>query len=198
MSSSHLISHPPLGVPFRTGFSHRNYLMNLFGAIPIVGIFVGAKRIAAVADYCGELSERGLSCSPIIIKKIGGGLSEVQDQSTYKAGHYFRGVMEILGLGSVILIAELAITLLEMLLGVIILFACVASLLTIIPLTVIYLFIKYVVSSTRFAIESDSAGGEKGSSSKGKFLEKINLEFVKNIKWEDLGTKLQNVFERIG
>lgn len=110
MSSNNLGPLAPLGAPFPANLFHSNCLMNLFGGIPIVGIFVGSKRILAVSQYCAKLERDGIQASQVIIKTYNDYYVTMNAKS-YKFGHYFRGVLEITGLAVILVIFELALKL---------------------------------------------------------------------------------------
>lgn len=98
----------PFGSPFNTSNICSNLHWNVFGSIPILvlGAYLGVKRIVAVTEYCGKLS-----CTSPVIHRV---ITEELDDNTYKAqnmnhylcGHYLRGGLEILGLGSILTIME--------------------------------------------------------------------------------------------
>ncbi|AQT77291.1 hypothetical protein [Chlamydia gallinacea] len=110
MSSNNLGPLAPLGAPFPPKLFHSNCLMNLFGAIPIVGIFVGSQRILAISQYYDNLNKEGIRVSQVIIKSYGD-CYITMNADAYKTGHYVRGVLEITGLGVILVIFELALKL---------------------------------------------------------------------------------------
>ncbi|AFS25887.1 putative exported protein [Chlamydia psittaci WC] len=98
----------PFNSPFECSLYSTNLEINLLGSIPIVGIYIGAKRIAAVAQY-NKMFGSKTGVSQVIVKDFGDGSYKVQDVLSYKTGHYFRGIVECLGLGVVLIILEFAI-----------------------------------------------------------------------------------------
>ena len=103
------VTHHPFGSAFSVHPSLKDLKKNLIGSVPLLGIYIGVNRIARVASVSEEY-----------IKKIEWGISrcQIESASYYRYKHYFRGVLEILGLGSVLTILELATTVLyHMLLG---------------------------------------------------------------------------------
>lgn len=111
MFCSRLGPKAPLGEPFSSNFFHQNLLRDFLGGIPIVGIFVGAKRILAVSQYFGSLEQSEHKISRVIVAECGDEHYKVVDALGYKLGHYLRGTLEILGLGCVVTIVELALKL---------------------------------------------------------------------------------------
>ncbi|EPP35872.1 hypothetical protein [Chlamydia avium] len=133
----------PWGEPFSSSLCHFNWKKNLLGCIPIVGIFMGSQRIVAVSNYFGTLEKSGRKVTSVIIRECGENHYRVVDSTEYKCGHYFRGIVEISGLGIVLLITEFVLKLL------IILITCVAAL-----ISVIYIEILSIFNLTALAIQT--------------------------------------------
>ncbi|AUS59958.1 hypothetical protein [Chlamydia abortus] len=122
----------PFSSPFTCSLYPTHLKMHLLGSIPIVGIYIGAKRIAAVAQY-HRMCRANTGVSQVIIQDFGEGKDKVQDVLSYTLGHYFRGIVECLGLGVVLTILEFVIAAFK------IIFSFVVALMATLSLVIVHL-----------------------------------------------------------
>ncbi|WP_375793402.1 hypothetical protein O1W69_04690 [Chlamydia sp. 12-01] len=171
----------PFGSPFEVSLFPSNSGMNLLGSIPIVGIFVGAKRIAAISAYSKNFGD-DTKVAQVIIEDLGNGIYETQSLASYKRGHYFRGISEILGLGIVLTILEFIASIFQ---TIILIFLMLIALLTfalVIPITFVCSIIldllpkKQIINKDAFKEMNESDYLDKVKDKKGDWLgEPINV-----------------------
>ncbi|MEF9519995.1 hypothetical protein SBV45_04220 [Chlamydia crocodili] len=124
----------PLGSPFDISLLPDNAGMNLLGSIPIVGIFVGVKRIAAISEYNATFG-RDTGVNRVIIEDLGDGNYHTQSMTSYTRGHYFRGIAEILGLGIVLTILEFIASIFQTIILLALVLIALLTFILVIPIT---------------------------------------------------------------
>ncbi|WP_201456905.1 hypothetical protein [Chlamydia sp. 17-3921] len=98
---------PP--APYGSAFSpfvSKDIVTNLLGSIPILGIYIGYKRICAVSAYIGSMGDER-KVARVIVRSLGDNVCQTESTTKYKVKHYIRGIMEIAGLGLVVTIIEI-------------------------------------------------------------------------------------------
>ncbi|WP_201456904.1 hypothetical protein [Chlamydia sp. 17-3921] len=105
---------PPLKSAFSVFFSPQDFGKILLGSIPIVGIYMGYKRIVMISTYAEVIGKNKIST--ILIQNVDLGFFseksiEVETIEKYKIKHYIRGALEMAGLGIVLTILELVLIL---------------------------------------------------------------------------------------
>ncbi|MEF9497141.1 hypothetical protein [Chlamydia sp. 04-14] len=166
----------PLGSPFETSLFPDNAGINLLGSIPIVGIFVGVKRIAAISKYSATFgSDTGVS--RVIIEDLGNGNYCTQSITSYTRGHYFRGIAEILGLGIVLTILECVASIFQFLILLALVLIALLAFIVITPITFACSVVldllprKEIVNKDAFKEMSESDYAERVKDKKGDWVE---------------------------
>ncbi|BAE81276.1 hypothetical protein [Chlamydia felis Fe/C-56] len=89
------------------------------------------KRIVAVSEYSKAL---GREVSLVAVKDLGNGSYVAQSLSSYKQGHYIRGVAEILGLGVILIVLECVESILRTLVVLTLVLTTILTLITAVPI----------------------------------------------------------------
>ncbi|SYX08987.1 hypothetical protein C834K_0529 [Chlamydia poikilotherma] len=180
----------PLGSPFEVSLLPDNAGINILGSIPIIGIWFGLKRIAAISEYSTIFGPH-TGINRVIIKDLGSGNYHTQSITSYTRGHYFRGIAEISGLGVVLTILEFIASVLQLIILIALLLTAILTLIVVIPFTFVcsaVLARKQIINKYRFQDMSES-----------KYEKKIKEENAKKnrIGWHEEPVNLISIFNNI-
>ncbi|QVE49045.1 hypothetical protein SBV42_04640 [Chlamydia crocodili] len=166
----------PLGSPFEASLLPDNAGINVLGSIPIIGIFIGIKRIAAISEYSATFG-RDTGVNRVIIEDLDDGNYHTQSITSYTRGHYFRGIAEILGLGIVLTILEFIASIFQTIILLALVLIALLTFILIIPITFVCSVVldllprKQIINKDAFNEMSDSDYAERVKDKKSDWSE---------------------------